>query len=470
MKWASAMKVTLLGHASVLVEMEGATCLMDPIFFDPFEEGAVVSCPKRVVHLARLPPVDTLIVSHRHPDHFDLPSLAQVQRDCDVIIPADPLIVYALEKLGFHRIHPVHPMGPILSERFELYPTKSEARGVREFGMVFKDASGCFWNQVDSFLSVETVEAVKYRFGTIDLLFAMYASQNFEYFEGRSTEFPHETHRENLEIALRIDPRMATPGSAGFRFAADRAWLNSFVFPISRERFVADLSKLGFCGTTQIMNPGDVFNINGGNVAHLPGASAVAELIADDTNKIRFDPTAPVPDLLDPNPDGASRASLVEIIDSFIAEGINAYARAGYQNDDRLIGLYRGHRVRYAIAVVLPDGEANWYRFEFGPEDLSLVAGAEASVPADLVHRIAASALAGWIEHSKSFFYVRAYSRRSGTVYDLAAVGHQVRLERRPLPDLLMHYLLNVMEGSQIAARRQVDLELEAIWSNSNHA
>ena len=40
------MKVTLLGHASVLVEMNGATCLMDPVFFDPFEEGAVVSCPE----------------------------------------------------------------------------------------------------------------------------------------------------------------------------------------------------------------------------------------------------------------------------------------------------------------------------------------------------------------------------------------------------------------------------------------
>jgi hypothetical protein len=43
------MKVTLLGHASVLVEMNGATCLMDPVFFDPFEEGAVVSCPEQVV-------------------------------------------------------------------------------------------------------------------------------------------------------------------------------------------------------------------------------------------------------------------------------------------------------------------------------------------------------------------------------------------------------------------------------------
>ncbi len=31
------MKITLLGHAAVLVELAGATCLMDPVFFDPFE-------------------------------------------------------------------------------------------------------------------------------------------------------------------------------------------------------------------------------------------------------------------------------------------------------------------------------------------------------------------------------------------------------------------------------------------------
>jgi len=106
--------------------MEGACCLMDPVFGDPFEEGIVVSCPRREVFPARLPAVDTLIVSHRHPDHFDIPSLAQVNRDCDAICPADPLIVYALKALGFERVHPVYPMGPILSQDFELYPTRSE--------------------------------------------------------------------------------------------------------------------------------------------------------------------------------------------------------------------------------------------------------------------------------------------------------------------------------------------------------
>jgi len=103
----TSVRVTLLGHASVLVEMAGGACLMDPVFFDPFEEGAVVSGPARVVHPERIPAIDILIVSHRHPDHFDIASLDCLPRDCDAICPADPLIVYGLRRLGFMRIHPV---------------------------------------------------------------------------------------------------------------------------------------------------------------------------------------------------------------------------------------------------------------------------------------------------------------------------------------------------------------------------
>ncbi len=58
------MRVTLLGHASVLVELDGATCLMDPVLADPFEEGTVVSCPQRTIDAGRLPPIDILVVSH----------------------------------------------------------------------------------------------------------------------------------------------------------------------------------------------------------------------------------------------------------------------------------------------------------------------------------------------------------------------------------------------------------------------
>jgi hypothetical protein len=80
----------------------------DPVFGDPLEEGAVVSCPKRTVHLEHLPPIDILIVSHRN-----IPSLARVPRACDAICRPDALIVHALTRLGFERVHPVYPMACI---------------------------------------------------------------------------------------------------------------------------------------------------------------------------------------------------------------------------------------------------------------------------------------------------------------------------------------------------------------------
>ncbi len=458
------MRVTLLGHASVLVEMEGAVCLMDPVFFDPFEEGAVVSCPARTVHVERLPPIDLLVVSHRHPDHFDIASLAWVPRECDAICPADPLIVYGLKRLGFTRIHPVEPMGEISTDGFELYPTRSEAATVREFGMVFRDRGGVFFNQVDTFLSDATISAIGRRFGQVDLQFAMYASQNFEFFDSRAVEFPYATHRRNLETAIAIGPRMLAPGSAGFRFCGGHAWLNAFLFPISAHRFIGDLRRLAPEIQTCIMNPGDVFEINGGGISHLPAASCCATTLRDDRALIEFDPTAPIPPLTDPNVEGWPAAKLEQTTGSFVGEQMAAFVTGAQAQHDPVITLYRNHRVAFAVGVVMPDGGTRWYRFDFSTRQPVLSTGWSPPARADIVHRIAASALAGWIERRKSFFYVRAYSRRWSASYELARTGNGgISLQPLALPDLLMHYLLNVAPGSETAARRHIDLEIDAL-------
>ena len=49
-------------------------------------------------------------------------------------------------------------MGEIASADFELYPTRSEVGSV-QFGMVFKDESGVFWNLVDT-IPVSMLERV----------------------------------------------------------------------------------------------------------------------------------------------------------------------------------------------------------------------------------------------------------------------------------------------------------------------
>ena len=133
------MRVTLLGHAPVLVELAGGTCLMDPVFFDPSEEGAGASSARRKAYRERLPPINILIVSHRHPDHFDIPPLARVPRNCEAIWPADALIVHALRRLGFERIQPVQPMGEIRGADFELFPTAgSEEAARRRVGLAIE--------------------------------------------------------------------------------------------------------------------------------------------------------------------------------------------------------------------------------------------------------------------------------------------------------------------------------------------
>ena len=76
-------RVTYIGHATVLLELDGVRLLTDPVL------------RRRVLHLRRdtavsaegLGRVDAVLVSHAHWDHLDVPSLAQLGRDVRVVLP-----------------------------------------------------------------------------------------------------------------------------------------------------------------------------------------------------------------------------------------------------------------------------------------------------------------------------------------------------------------------------------------------
>jgi hypothetical protein len=101
--------------------------------------------------------------------------------------------------------------------------------------------------------------------------------------------------------------------------------------------------------------------------------------------------------------------------------------------------------------VVLPDGDARNHRWEFG------------SPTAQLTHRIAASALLEWATHAKDFFSVRCWSRRSHVAYRVRRSNQQALLDRVAVPDLLMHYLINVAPGSELAAKHRLDSQLRRL-------
>jgi len=75
---ATGLRLTWMGHSSVLAEIDGHRVLFDPVWGErcsPFSFAG----PKRLhpapLPLAALGPVDVVVISHDHYDHLDLPSI-----------------------------------------------------------------------------------------------------------------------------------------------------------------------------------------------------------------------------------------------------------------------------------------------------------------------------------------------------------------------------------------------------------
>jgi L-ascorbate metabolism protein UlaG (beta-lactamase superfamily) len=74
-------RVTYLGHATTLVELDGVRLLTDPVL------------RRRVLHLRRSGPappvehVDAILISHGHQDHLDLPSLRRFPAETPIVVP-----------------------------------------------------------------------------------------------------------------------------------------------------------------------------------------------------------------------------------------------------------------------------------------------------------------------------------------------------------------------------------------------
>jgi L-ascorbate metabolism protein UlaG (beta-lactamase superfamily) len=72
---ADELAVTWLGHATVLIELDGRRVLVDPVFSDRVSPSGLLG-PKRMhpvpIGIDELPPLDAVIISHDHYDHLDL--------------------------------------------------------------------------------------------------------------------------------------------------------------------------------------------------------------------------------------------------------------------------------------------------------------------------------------------------------------------------------------------------------------
>jgi L-ascorbate metabolism protein UlaG (beta-lactamase superfamily) len=75
---ASGLRLTWLGHATVLVEIDGHRVLFDPVWGErcsPFRFAGPRRLHPPPLPLAALGPLDAVVISHDHYDHLDMPTI-----------------------------------------------------------------------------------------------------------------------------------------------------------------------------------------------------------------------------------------------------------------------------------------------------------------------------------------------------------------------------------------------------------
>src|SRR6476661_2568233 len=92
------MRVTYIGHATLLLELDGIRILTDPNF-EPKLGRLLPRVSAPGIALADLPKLDALLLTHAHADHLSFDSLERLPRDIPLIAP--PAVAKWLRRLGF---------------------------------------------------------------------------------------------------------------------------------------------------------------------------------------------------------------------------------------------------------------------------------------------------------------------------------------------------------------------------------
>jgi L-ascorbate metabolism protein UlaG (beta-lactamase superfamily) len=121
------MRVTYIGHATLLIEIGGQTLLTDPNFESSLGKFlARVSKPG--IALDALPRLDMILLSHAHADHLSFKALDALR---GVPVLAPPPIAKWLNKLGYPDAQPLAPGEMVQAAGVEVHAAEATHKGNR---------------------------------------------------------------------------------------------------------------------------------------------------------------------------------------------------------------------------------------------------------------------------------------------------------------------------------------------------
>jgi L-ascorbate metabolism protein UlaG (beta-lactamase superfamily) len=297
------MRLTLIGHACWLIETVDLTILTDPVFGEVFHDNMCTWCPTRRFNPEALPEIDAVYISHPHHDHFDPPTLAGLARRVPMAIcSSDPQVLAAVRRFGFETVQPIKDFQAITIGETKLHITPATNRLESEHGLLVTDPDGRIWNQVDSGFKPEWIPLLRIDGRSLDVHIANFNSILInEPMSNGVTRYPYAPYGVLLDTVRLARAKLVIPGAVGISWVNRAAWLNHYLFPIKHQRFIEDVRGFEHDMRTEICVPGDMIEIRNGEsrVHRQARPELVSTLDPQSINRLDFNPTRPLPTLLE---------------------------------------------------------------------------------------------------------------------------------------------------------------------------
>ncbi|MEP7210120.1 MAG: MBL fold metallo-hydrolase [Alphaproteobacteria bacterium] len=271
------LEVTFLGHQGWQFAAGDMRILVDPLLVEPFGHGGGVGrvYPPRKLDIAAMPPVDAVILTHEHEDHFNIPSINRLSRGIPVYVPERSSIALRqfLAEAGFEvftlAAGNTLDMGDLHFTCFSpdhLRHDELDEWETMPFLVTDVKDGGSFFTTVDVAVSAGIEAQLRQRGVTPGLWCYANNSMNMSF-----QEQPLRRPPAVLPIAARFiadhagrpSPRLATVMcGGGFSFDGARAWLNQLFFPLDSDKLFDGLGKVSADATFHAPMPGAQYIID----------------------------------------------------------------------------------------------------------------------------------------------------------------------------------------------------------------
>ncbi len=446
-----------------LVEAAGLRLLFDPLLGPEHHGGVFETVPRRQVHAAALRP-DFVLVSHRHPDHFDVASLHRLARlDPEaVVVTPDALVAWAARTLGFRTVHELPAGQQVALDGVQLLTTPS--LGSDEWGVMVAADGAVAWNQVDAVLrdaahvrqllgvalpALRGAEerAAEERASRVELAVVRWQPLlEIEAVLGRSVGFPYASYADLLAQAAAVEAVAVVPGADGAAHVGAFRWLDRFVFPVSEERFLRDLARASPGTAALPMKVGGRYHVAPQRVSlATSGATELVEIEpSDETDPRKYRPFV-MPDLCD--------ANLADHDEAMMRARVHAWIR-----DELAAGLARAwpsmrvrEPLRFVVEVVFPRSR-DAFTLYVGPGDTRVVARYDDDW--DLLNAVAGSLLWEVIESRRHWGDVLLAGALRAATRAYAVDEHGLRAAQ--VGETFLYYGLSYDDSIERAVRHEV--------------